>query len=152
MDKLRQHERGQREAISLLLQFANPLPHSVVVGMLRDFCCDEKTRVESVSHARPSSISSYHSSRIAERAQHLPKIHGFQIQHAVRILPVLFLPYLPDKSLQFRQFFDGQLGDNLFDFSERAHTFRMRVSARGVKEGWEIAGNRMMICNRAYKV
>jgi hypothetical protein len=34
-----------------------------MIGVTRDFCRDEKARVEAVRHARPSSISSYHSAR-----------------------------------------------------------------------------------------
>ena len=70
--------------------------------------------------------------KIPEWTQHFPEMHGLQIEHAMRLSPVLLLPGLPDESFQFRQLFGGQVRDGFFDLSERAHGGTMHAAARSV--------------------
>jgi hypothetical protein len=80
----------ERKPIALVAQGSGESPGRHVIGVARNFCRHEKTRVEPVRHTRPPSMSSYQSSRVPSGFSIRPKSSGGK-SRALRPLPLAFV-------------------------------------------------------------
>ena len=128
MDKLRHHLRGDGESVARRPERVPPRPHSGIVQMARHFVRHQQARIEPMRHTRPSSISSYHSSRSSSGRSIRPRSSGERSNTLTPVFRAFSRRAMRTSRSNSANSSGGQMGNGFFDFGERTDSCRMQLS------------------------